>query len=195
MQPLDGDAVREAFERVSRGDLGKDRAAKTFAEGFIIIAVENMAQAIIKISVQRGHDVSGYTLACFGGAGGQHACRVADALGMTEVLIHHFRCCRRGMGLADIRATRQLAIEENLGPKALSAIKREGGRLGGNAKAEVAGQGVPPQDQGDRPRPRPLRRHRHAAGGGSRLTPQNEVGLRESPQGASSASSTAPRSW
>ena len=104
-----------------------------------------MANAIKKISVQRGYDVTRYALNCFGGAGGQHACLVADALGMTEVLIHPFSSLLSayGMGLADIRATRQLAIEENLGAKALAAIKREGGRLGKDAKAEVAGQGVP----------------------------------------------------
>ena len=104
-----------------------------------------MANAIKKISVQRGYDVTRYALNCFGGAGGQHACLVADALGMTEVLIHPFSSLLSayGMGLADIRATRQLAIEENLGAKALAAIKRDGGRLGKDAKAEVAGQGVP----------------------------------------------------
>ena len=104
-----------------------------------------MANAIKKISVQRGYDVTRYALNCFGGAGGQHACLVADALGMTEVLIHPFSSLLSayGMGLADIRATRQLAIEENLGAKSLAAIKRDGGRLGKDAKAEVAGQGVP----------------------------------------------------
>ncbi len=87
-----------------------------------------MANAIKKISVQRGYDVTRYALNCFGGAGGQHACLVADALGMTEVLIHPFSSLLSayGMGLADIRATRQLAIEENLGAKALAALKREG---------------------------------------------------------------------
>ena len=104
-----------------------------------------MANAIKKISVQRGYDVTRYALNCFGGAGGQHACLVADALGMTEVLIHPFSSLLSayGMGLADIRATRQQAIEETLGAKSLAALKREGGRLGKDAKAEVAGQGVP----------------------------------------------------
>ena len=108
------------------------KSPEEIADGFIKIAVENMANAIKKISVQRGYDVTRYALNCFGGAGGQHACLVADALGMTEVLIHPFSSLLSayGMGLADIRATRQQAIEENLGAKSLAAIKREGGRLG-----------------------------------------------------------------
>jgi 5-oxoprolinase (ATP-hydrolysing) len=142
-QSLDADAVKTAFAELAQEVGGK--SPEEIADGFIKIAVENMANAIKKISVQRGYDVTRYALNCFGGAGGQHACLVADALGMTEVLIHPFSSLLSayGMGLADIRATRQLAIEENLGAKALAAIKREGGRLGKDAKAEVAGQGVP----------------------------------------------------
>ena len=121
------------------------KSPEEIADGFIKIAVENMANAIKKISVQRGYDVTRYALNCFGGAGGQHACLVADALGMTKVLIHPFSSLLSayGMGLADIRATRQQAIEEAFGAKALAALKREGARLGKDAKAEVAGQGVP----------------------------------------------------
>jgi 5-oxoprolinase (ATP-hydrolysing) len=142
-QPLDAEAVKKSFAELANEVGGK--SPEEIADGFIKIAVENMANAIKKISVQRGYDVTRYALNCFGGAGGQHACLVADALGMTEVLIHPFSSLLSayGMGLADIRATRQLAIEENLGPKALAAIKRDGGRLGQDAKAEVAGQGVP----------------------------------------------------
>ena len=86
-----------------------------------------MANAIKKISVQRGYDVTRYALNCFGGAGGQHACLVADALGMTRVLIHPFSSLLSayGMGLADIRATRQQAIELAFGAKALAALKRD----------------------------------------------------------------------
>src|SRR5690349_2875215 len=142
-QPLDAEAVKKSFAELAKEVGGK--SPEEIADGFIKIAVENMANAIKKISVQRGYDVTRYALNCFGGAGGQHACLVADALGMTEVLIHPFSSLLSayGMGLADIRATRQLAIEENLGAKALAAIKRDGGRLGKEAKAEVAGQGVP----------------------------------------------------
>ena len=87
-----------------------------------------MANAIKKISVQRGYDVTRYALNCFGGAGGQHACLVADALGMTKVLIHPFSSLLSayGMGLADIRATRQQAIEEPFGDEALAALNRIG---------------------------------------------------------------------
>ena len=93
------------------------KSPEEIADGFIKIAVENMANAIKKISVQRGYDVTRYALNCFGGAGGQHACLVADALGMTKVLIHPFSSLLSayGMGLADIRATRQQAIEEPFG--------------------------------------------------------------------------------
>ena len=85
-----------------------------------------MANAIKKISVQRGYDVTRYALNCFGGAGGQHACLVADALGMTTVLIHPFSSLLSayGMGLADIRATRQQAIEEAFGGKSLAALNK-----------------------------------------------------------------------
>src|SRR5262249_34683904 len=84
-QPLDDSAVKQAFFELAK-QVGK--SAEEVADGFIKIAVENMANAIKKISVQRGYDVTRYALNCFGGAGGQHACLVADALGMTEVLIH-----------------------------------------------------------------------------------------------------------
>jgi 5-oxoprolinase (ATP-hydrolysing) len=143
-QPLDADAVRAAFDTLAR-EVGGERKPEEVADGFIKIAVENMANAIKKISVQRGYDVTRYALNCFGGAGGQHACLVADALGMTKVLIHPFSSLLSayGMGLADIRATRQQAIEEPFGETALTAIERVGSRLGSDAKAEVASQGVP----------------------------------------------------
>ncbi len=142
-EPLDAKAVRHDFNNLAQ-KVGK--SAEEIADGFIKIAVENMANAIKKISVQRGYDVTRYALNCFGGAGGQHACLVADALGMTRVLIHPFSSLLSayGMGLADIRSTRQQAIELTFGGKVLAAIKREGARLGKEAKNEVAGQGVPP---------------------------------------------------
>jgi 5-oxoprolinase (ATP-hydrolysing) len=104
-----------------------------------------MANAIKKISVQRGYDVTRYALNCFGGAGGQHACLVADALGMTTVLIHPFSSLLSayGMGLADIRATRQQAIEEAFGAKSLAALNKTAKRLSKDVSREVAGQGVP----------------------------------------------------
>src|SRR6266511_5808975 len=145
--PLDADAVREAFAQLA-AEIGDGRSPEDDADGFIKIAVENMANAIKKISVQRGYDVTRYALNCFGGAGGQHAGLVADALGMTRVLIHPFSSLLSayGMGLADIRATRQQAIEEPLGERALAAIAEVGGRFGEEARGEVTGQGVPARD-------------------------------------------------
>jgi 5-oxoprolinase (ATP-hydrolysing) len=143
-QPLDAQAVRAGFADLAR-QVGDGRTAEQVADGFIRIAVENMANAIKKISVQRGHDVTRYALNCFGGAGGQHACLVADALGMTRVLIHPYSSLLSayGMGLADIRATRQQAIEEPLAQKALRTIGTVASRLAGETRDEVASQGVP----------------------------------------------------
>ncbi|HEV2000355.1 MAG TPA: hydantoinase B/oxoprolinase family protein, partial [Xanthobacteraceae bacterium] len=118
------------------------------ADGFITIAVENMANAIKKISVARGYDVTRYALNCFGGAGGQHACLVADSLGMKTVLIHPLSglLSAYGMGLADIRATRQQAVEKPFGEDARASIEKLGTRLGAEATKEVAGQGVAQAD-------------------------------------------------
>jgi 5-oxoprolinase (ATP-hydrolysing) len=143
--PLDDEAVRDAFAQLAR-EIGDGRSAEDVADGFIRIAVENMANAIKKISLQRGYDVTRYALNCFGGAGGQHACLVADALGMTKVLIHPFSSLLSayGMGLADIRATRQQAVEETFQDAVLASIATVAGRLGEDARSEVIGQGVPP---------------------------------------------------
>jgi 5-oxoprolinase (ATP-hydrolysing) len=145
-QPLDVDTVRRAFdalaETVAEETGEARRAPEEMAEGFLRIAVENMANAIKKISVQRGHDVTGYTLHCFGGAGGQHACLVADALGMRRVLIHPHAgvLSAYGMGLAEIRAMREVQMDaplSEIGPaqSALAKIAQE-------AQAEVASQGI-----------------------------------------------------
>ncbi|HEY0438682.1 MAG TPA: hydantoinase B/oxoprolinase family protein, partial [Xanthobacteraceae bacterium] len=139
---LDADAVRAAFADLAR-EVGNE--PEEVADGFVRIAVENMANAIKKISVQRGYDVTRYALNCFGGAGGQHACLVADALGMTKVLLHPFSSLLSayGMGLADIRSTRQQAVEETFAAGVLDPLARIGGALGEEARAEVIGQGVP----------------------------------------------------
>jgi len=112
------------------------------AEGFLRIAVENMANAIKKISVQRGYDVTKYTMNCFGGAGGQHACLVADALGMESIFIHPYAgvLSAFGMGLADIRALREHQFQGGLADRDATKILE---RLTADATAEVAGQGVP----------------------------------------------------
>jgi 5-oxoprolinase (ATP-hydrolysing) len=142
-QPLDADAVRTAFAALAK-EIGGGKSGEQVADGFIKIAVENMANAIKKISVQRGYDVTRYALNCFGGAGGQHACLVADALGMTSVLIHPLSSLLSayGMGLADIRSVRQQAIEEPFGDKARKTLDNVARRLGRDAIGEVRGQGV-----------------------------------------------------
>ena len=142
-EPLDADSVREGFAALAER-IGDGRTGEEVADGFIRIAVENMANAIKKISVQRGYDVTRYALNCFGGAGGQHACLVADALGMTSVLIHPFSSLLSayGMGLADIRSVRQRAIEEPLSEKARATVAGVAGELGRAVIGEVAGQGV-----------------------------------------------------
>jgi len=140
---LDAEAVRNAFALLAK-QIGDGRSAEQVADGFITIAVENMANAIKKISVQRGYDVTRYALNCFGGAGGQHACLVADALGMTHVLIHPLSSLLSayGMGLADIRSVRQQAIEEPFGKTAHATLGKVARRLAETVIGEVATQGV-----------------------------------------------------
>ena len=142
-EPLDAAAVGKAFTALAN-EIGDGRSGEEVADGFIKIAVENMANAIKKISVQRGYDVTRYALNCFGGAGGQHACLVADALGMTSVLIHPFSSLLSayGMGLADIRSVRQQAIEEPFGETARGTLARVARKLAREVTEEVAGQGV-----------------------------------------------------
>jgi 5-oxoprolinase (ATP-hydrolysing) len=144
-EPLDADAVRSAFGALAK-DVGDRRTPEQVADGFIKIAVENMANAIKKISVQRGYDVTRYALNCFGGAGGQHACLVADALGMTSVLIHPFSSLLSayGMGLADIRSVRQQAVEAPFDDKAHATLDEVARKLARTAAGEVASQGVAP---------------------------------------------------
>ena len=148
-EPLDADAVRSGFAELAR-EVGGERTAEQVADGFIRIAVENMANAIKKISVQRGYDVTQYALNCFGGAGGQHACLVADALGMRTVLIHPLSSLLSayGMGLADIRATRQQALEVPLDAQGVAALRKLALKLGREARREVTSQGVHPDHFG-----------------------------------------------
>ena len=144
--PLDVDVVRSKF-----AEMGTEIAAETgeaprppeqLAEGFLRIAVENMANAIKEISVRRGYDVTEYTLNCFGGAGGQHACLVADALGMESVFVHPFAgvLSAFGMGLADIRAMREFQLALPVEEVVAAEAKFE--ELDRDARAEVANQGV-----------------------------------------------------
>ena len=142
-QKLDRDVVREKFKELA-SQIGDGRSAEEITDGFIRIAVANMAEAIKKISVARGHDVTRYALNAFGGASGQHACLVADALSMDTILIHPFSSLLSayGMGLASIRATREQAIEKLFSDEALALFDQEAQRLGSLCIAEVGSQGV-----------------------------------------------------
>ncbi|WP_068085990.1 hydantoinase B/oxoprolinase family protein [Polycladidibacter stylochi] len=146
-EPLDSAAVEKAFEQLAH-EVDPALSPEEVAEGFQKIAVENMASAIKKISVERGYDVTEYALTCFGGAGGQSACMVADALGMTTVIAHPLSgiLSAYGMGLADIRATRQHALEQPLDTKGMQAAKEMGDQLANQTLEEITQQGVTPSD-------------------------------------------------
>jgi len=143
-QPLSSAAVRAKFAALA-ASMG--RTPEQVAEGFLDIAVANMANAIKKISVQRGYDVTKYTLCCFGGAAGQHACLVADALGMTQALIHPLAgvLSAYGMGLADIAAMRERSVELHLAEQHLPHCATVLAELGDATRAEVAAQGIAPE--------------------------------------------------
>jgi 5-oxoprolinase (ATP-hydrolysing) len=143
--PLDRDVVRAKFAALAdeiAAQSGVDKSAEELAEGFLRIAVENMANAIKKISVQRGYDVTKYTMNCFGGAGGQHACLVADALGMERICIHPFAgvLSAFGMGLADVRALREHQLGAPLEAEDTTEVLD---RLAREVRDEVTAQGVP----------------------------------------------------
>ncbi|MEM9780014.1 MAG: hydantoinase/oxoprolinase family protein, partial [Pseudomonadota bacterium] len=145
-QPLDTEVVERKFAElaleISRQTGQPARTPEETAAGFLRIAVENMANAIKKISVQRGYDVARYTLNCFGGAGGQHACLVADALGISRVFLHPYAgvLSAFGMGLADVRALRECQFEH---PIAAGDTAREVlARLMQEARDEVRAQGI-----------------------------------------------------
>jgi 5-oxoprolinase (ATP-hydrolysing) len=140
--PLDAAITQVMFEKLTReitAATGDERGAEQVAAGFVEIAVANMANAIKKISVQRGYDVTEYVLNVFGGAGGQHACAVADALGMTRVLIHPLAgvLSAYGIGLADIIAMREQAVEAPLTADLLKHLPETTGPLEHDARAEV----------------------------------------------------------
>ncbi len=146
-QPLDAAVVRRAFTRLTvniHAASGDERTPEQVAEGFLTVAVENMASAIKHISVQRGYDVTAYTLQCFGGAGGQHACAVADALGMTRVMIHPYAgvLSAYGMGLADVRALRERSVEMPLDVGAASALAPILDPLEATVRDELRRQGI-----------------------------------------------------
>jgi 5-oxoprolinase (ATP-hydrolysing) len=143
-EPLDAGLVATRFDALARRiaeATGDQRSAAEVAAGYLDIAVANMANAIKKISVQRGYDITRYVLATFGGAGGQHACAVADALGMTEVLIHPLAgvLSAYGMGLASVTAMRETAVEAELSAGLLARLDQQAGELEADALDELAG--------------------------------------------------------
>jgi 5-oxoprolinase (ATP-hydrolysing) len=146
-QPLDAQAVADGFAILAADILaatGEAMSPEAIAEGFLTIAVENMAKAVRQISIQRGYDVTRYVLACFGGAGGQHACLVADALGMTKVMIHPFAgvLSAYGMGLADLRLIREATVERPLA-EAATDLAEQAKALSVEAEAALRAQAVP----------------------------------------------------
>jgi len=142
-ETLDANAVRKAFKSLAR-KLGDGRTPEAIADGFIRIAVENMANAIKTISVQRGYDVTDYVLNGFGGAGGQHACLVADALGIKTVLIHPLSgvLSAFGMGLAALSATRTRTVLKRLDDEGLAALAKIRAPLDEEAKQELTSQSI-----------------------------------------------------
>ena len=146
-QSLDLGIVAERFNELAQrmsGATGRAIAPEEAAAGALKIAVGSMANAVKRISVMRGHDVTGYTLQCFGGAGGQHAALVADALGMERVFIHPLAgvLSAYGMGLADQIAMREAALERELNREGLQAAVELAGRLLNEAAAELRAQGL-----------------------------------------------------
>jgi 5-oxoprolinase (ATP-hydrolysing) len=147
-QPLDGAVTRRRFQDLAaevEAATGTRRTPEEIAHGCLAIAVDNMANAIKKISIQRGHDISGYVLSCFGGAAGQHACWVADTLGLKRVLVHPLASVLSayGMGLADVRALRQRAIEAELEDAVMSRLAQTIGELTAEGRDELRQQNLP----------------------------------------------------
>jgi 5-oxoprolinase (ATP-hydrolysing) len=146
-EALDRDGVLQRFTALAaevQQASGRPTTPEGLAEGFLQIAIQNMANAIKRISVARGYDVTQYTLQCFGGAGGQHACGVADALGMTRVFVHPLAgvLSAYGMGLADQIAMREASVERALDAGGLAAATTQLQSLSAAATEELVGQGV-----------------------------------------------------
>ncbi|MBV6631880.1 MAG: hydantoinase B/oxoprolinase family protein [Alphaproteobacteria bacterium] len=150
-EPLDADAVRHRFTELAAeiaDKTGDQREPVAVAAGFLRIAIDNMAHAIRQVSVQRGHDVTRYALNSFGGAGGQHACLVADALGIETVLLHPFAgvLSAFGMGLADRRSLREISVEAPLNDETAAKAGKSADDVGEQARQELVEQGVDPAD-------------------------------------------------
>lgn len=147
-RPLDDALVRERFTALAREireRTGDDRTPEQVAEGYLQIAVANIANAVKRISVQKGHDVTRYALTTFGGAGGQHACRVADSLGIRTVLVPPMAgvLSALGIGLADTTAMREQSVEAPLEPAAMPGVRKTADDLESAARAELLAEDVP----------------------------------------------------
>jgi 5-oxoprolinase (ATP-hydrolysing) len=147
-QSLDDTLVRERFAALAREireKTGDDRTPEQVAEGYLQIAVANIANAVKRISVQKGHDVTRYALTTFGGAGGQHACMVADSLGIRTVLVPPMAgvLSALGIGLADTTAMREQSVEAPLEASAMPGILRTADDLEGATRAELLAEDVP----------------------------------------------------
>ncbi|GGW89271.1 hydantoinase B/oxoprolinase family protein [Streptomyces chryseus] len=146
-QPLDTETVRRRFAALAdeiAEATGVRRGPEEVASGFLDIAVLNMANAVKKISVQRGHDVTRYALTSFGGAGGQHACAVADALGIGTVIVPPLAgvLCAYGIGLADATAMREQSVEAELDEAALGRVRELCDRVARRTRGELRADGV-----------------------------------------------------
>ncbi len=143
-EPLDREVVLEKFAELA-AEIADDRSPEQVAEGFLQIAVANMANAVKKISVQKGHDVTKYALTTFGGAGGQHACAVADALGMNTVLVPPMAgvLSALGIGLADTTAMREQSVELPLDPSSMDELASAAQALADSASRELLDEDVP----------------------------------------------------
>ncbi|WP_129310432.1 hydantoinase B/oxoprolinase family protein [Streptomyces sp. L2] len=147
-RPLDAALVHDRFTALAREireRTGDDRTAEQVAEGYLQIAVANIANAVKRISVQKGHDVTRYALTTFGGAGGQHACRVADSLGIRTVLVPPMAgvLSALGIGLADTTAMREQSVEATLDAAAMPGIRKTADDLEAAARAELGAEDVP----------------------------------------------------
>ncbi|MEU4170507.1 hydantoinase B/oxoprolinase family protein [Streptomyces sp. NPDC026665] len=147
-QALDDAVVRERFTALAHeihDRTGDARTPEQVAEGYLQIAVANIANAVKRISVQKGHDVTRYALTTFGGAGGQHACRVADSLGIRTVLVPPMAgvLSALGIGLADTTAMREQSVEARLEPSSMPGILKTADDLEGAARAELLAEDVP----------------------------------------------------
>jgi len=141
--PLDAKGAFAAFADIGK-QLSTPRAPEEVAEGFLDITIEHMAQAIKKISVSRGYDLQEYVLNCFGGAGGQHACLVAERLGMDKIFLHPFSgvLSAYGMGLADISTEKQLVVESVLSSQLTEKIDANTKQLISQNSTDLAAQGL-----------------------------------------------------